>query len=285
MTDTIALDAGRYILSPVEFDVVWSRLQLGPAPVVLNLPSPGRTHTERRGIEAEGWAALRHRGLAGPSGPEPGLERLLRRLAGPSRRLELRAWWPGTLRVVAAAHGEEGVLARRCNDTVMVEPCTSLPAAVVGVLPPGTAGPGRAANMPTSEFVAALGRPSGAGLRADLVDHGVDPDEAGLAARMLDGIERRAQLVALIADGWGLPRRSTEALGILEGPRGRYLTTNCQADDGTDWTTLAPTDDRRLRNRVADLLTATAQAVRPQSRSPWRMSCRPDSVIEPDREG
>src|SRR5689334_3068139 len=48
-------------LSAVEFDVVWRGAGLGAPPTVLRLASPGRTHTARRHIEAEVWAALRER--------------------------------------------------------------------------------------------------------------------------------------------------------------------------------------------------------------------------------
>jgi hypothetical protein len=52
---------------------------------------------------------------------------------------------------------------------------------------------------------------------------------------------------------------------------------------------VAPVDDRRLRHRVAALLdTAPPDVVGRtgyQSRSPWRISCRPDSVIEPESDG
>ncbi|HEX4252165.1 MAG TPA: ESX secretion-associated protein EspG, partial [Pseudonocardia sp.] len=53
----------RRVLTAVEFDVLWEWLGLGATPVVLRLDSPGRTHTERRGIVATGWQGLRLRGL------------------------------------------------------------------------------------------------------------------------------------------------------------------------------------------------------------------------------
>ena len=62
------------VLSGVEFDVVWESLGLGPTPVVLNLPSPGRTHTERRHIVAGALSDLRCRGLAGPAGSGEGVD-------------------------------------------------------------------------------------------------------------------------------------------------------------------------------------------------------------------
>ena len=69
---------------------------------------------------------------------------------------------------------------------------------------------------------------------------------------MLHGVDGRAQVGVLAADPWGALRRSPDVLEILDGPRGRYLVT--RSADG--WTTVAPTDARRLRHRVAELLAA-----------------------------
>jgi len=263
------------VLTAVEFDVVWEALGLGPTPVVLQLASPGRTHTERRHIVAGAWKALQARGPMWRSD----VERLLRLLARPSACVELRAWGRAGVRAVAVARPDgTGVLARRRDGGVALEPCTSLPAAVVGLLPAATAGPGRAAVVPTAALEAAGARPSGAGLRTDLIDHGAAPDEAGPVARMLYGVDGRAQVRVLSVDAGGVLRRSPGVLEILDGPRGRYLLS--RGADG--WTTVAPTDARRLRHRVADLLAA---AMGCQSRSPCRMSWRPDSVIEPEMDG
>jgi hypothetical protein len=284
MSDTATVGTAR-VLSAVEFDVVWEALGLGATPAVLNLPSPGRTHTERRRIVAGVWAGLRERGLAGAHGPEPGLRHLLRLLASPAVRIEVRAWGPAPGRAAVAGHRDDGVLARCRGDTVELEPCTSLPVAVVGVLPAAPPGPGRTANVPTAALAAALRRPSAAGLRGDLIDRRVPPAEAGPVARMLHGIDGRAQIGVAAADSWGMLRRSSEGLGVLDGPRGRYVVVRSRADG--DWTTITPTDERRLRHRVSELLSRTVEAARPpdQSRSPWRMSWRPDSVIEPESEG
>ncbi|WP_219415673.1 ESX secretion-associated protein EspG, partial [Pseudonocardia nigra] len=245
--------AHRHVLTAVEFDVLWERLRLGPTPVVLRLESPGRTHTERRAIEAVGWQALRERGLAGPSGPDPELARLLHLLSRPVQQLELRAWWGRSVRAVAAGQPGTGALAVRQDATVTIEPCGSLPSALLGVLPPARPGPGRAATVPTDVLAAATAAPTG-GIRAALVARDVTPTEAGLLARMLRGVEGRAQIVALTADRWGVLRRAGGVLGVLDGPRGRYAMSRSVGEDGTEWTTVAPTDVRRLRHRVAELL-------------------------------
>jgi EspG family len=245
------------VLSAVEFDVVWRGLGLGAPPVVLQLPSPGRTHADRRRIEVEVWATLRARGL----GPCSDLTHLLGGLAAPSPRVEVRAWGASTTRaVVAASRSDGGVLARLRDATVVVEPCCSVAGAVTDLLTGGRPGPGRAASVPGAELDEALRRPSGAGLRADLVTLGVDPAEAGLLARMLHAVTGRAQITVAVPDRWGAVRRSGDLLEVLDGTTGRYLMTRTRGGDGTCWTTVAPVDDRRLRHRVVELLSPGRRA-------------------------
>jgi len=241
----------RIVLSAVEFDVVWRSLGLGAPPVVLLLPSPGRTHTERRRIEAQAWRALRERGL----GVDHGLAEFMRRLAAPSPRVEVRVWGASTRRAVLAG----GMLAWRRDDTVVLEPCDSATTAVIGVLGGGRPGPGRAASVPDADLTAALRRPSGAGLRADLVARGGDPTEAGLVGRMLHAVAERAQIAVVLTDRWGALRRSA-LLEVLDSPAGRYLLTRSHGGDGSCWATVAPVDDRRLRRRVDDLLSPGRRA-------------------------
>ena len=152
------------------------------------------------------------------------------------------------------------MVARRLDDTVVVEPCGSVAGAVTGLLAGGRPGPGRAASVPGAELVQALRRPSGTGLRADLVTLGVDPIEAGLVARMLHAVAGRAQIIVAVPDRWGVLRRCGDLLEVLDGPAGRYLLTRTRGGDGTRWTTVAPVDDRRLRHRVVELLSPGRRA-------------------------
>ena len=132
-----------HVLSAVEFDVVWEALGLGPTPVVLQLALP-RPHAHRA-------AAHRRRRVGGPARARadvagPTSSSCLRLLAGPSARVELRAWGRSTVRAVAAAGPDgAGVLARRRGDDVVLEPCTSPAVRRRRAPPPGRrrAGPGR----------------------------------------------------------------------------------------------------------------------------------------------
>ncbi|WP_433556749.1 ESX secretion-associated protein EspG [Pseudonocardia xinjiangensis] len=250
-------DAPRHVLTAVEFDVLWERLRLGPTPVVLRLESPGRTRAGRRELQAAGWQALRRRGLAGPSGPDPGLTRLLHLLARPAEQLELRGRWQHRVRAVAAGGPDACVLAVRQDATVTLGAHGSLPVALLRALPHVPPGPGRAATVPSAVLSTAA---PGLGLRTALLAGKVAPADAGLLARMVTGIDAGAQIVALSADRWGVLRRAGGVLAILDGPRGRYLMTRSAGEDGVEWTTVAPTDPRRLGHRVSELLTAARAA-------------------------
>lgn len=249
-------------LSAVEFDVVWRGAGLGAPPAVLRLASPGRTHTARRRIETEVRAALRERRPGWDAGADPGLERLLRLLAEPAIRVEVRAWGTASVRAALAGGPDDAVLAQRSGDAVVLTPCTSLAGAAVAVLGTARPGPGRAAVVAAVDLEEALRRTTGAGLRPHLVDRGVDPAEAGLVARMLDGIDRRAQISVLVPDRLGILRRADEPLEVLDGRRGRYLTTRCRGADGTAWTCVAPVDERRLHHRLSGWFDA-ARAISP----------------------
>jgi hypothetical protein len=115
--------------------------------------------------------------------------------------------------------------------------------------------------VPNDALSAALAAPADQ-RRAVLLTQHVPPDDAALLTRMLDGTESRAQLVALATDRWGVLRRSGGVLAVLDGPRGRYLLTRTTAEDAVDWATVAPTDGRRLRARLAELLTEAGTAAK-----------------------
>ncbi len=250
----------RNVLTTVEFDVLWECLGLGPIPVVLQLPSPGRTATYRRDMRAQGWQALRDRGLAGPSGADPELARQLRLLVQPSEQLELRGTWGHHVRALAVGRTGAGVLAVRQDATVTLESCGSLPAALLGVLPSTDPRPGRATTVPTMVISAGLAVPR-TGSRAALIARDRSVTEGTLLSRMLGAGRGRAQIAALVTDTSGVARRSGGVLGVLDGTSGRYLATRRLAEDGVEWTTVAPTDDRRLRHRVTELLDEARASV------------------------
>jgi hypothetical protein len=57
-------NTGSVVLSALEFDVIWENERLPERHVALDVPSPGKTHTERAALVKQTWAALEARGLA-----------------------------------------------------------------------------------------------------------------------------------------------------------------------------------------------------------------------------
>ena len=93
-------------------------------------------------------------------------------------------------------------------------------------------------------------------LVAALIDNRVPEPDARQLGRMLAAVERQAQIVALRRDRNGELRRVGGVLRVLDGPQGRYLLIRAPGWDGVDRTSVAPTDARRLRLRVSELLHA-----------------------------
>ncbi|HEX4361309.1 MAG TPA: ESX secretion-associated protein EspG [Pseudonocardia sp.] len=253
----------RRVLTAVEFDVLWEWLGLGATPVVLRLDSPGRTHSERRGIVATGWQGLRLRGLADLNGPDPELVRLMHLLAGPTHQVELRMRLDRELRVVASARPGSTALAVRQDATVTLTAASGPVGAALSSLPASRAGAGRSVTLPSADLEAATGEADPTGLADALVERGIDAEDAALVQAMLAGATGRGQLSVLASDQWGVLHRLRKVIGVLDTRHGRYLMQRDVAADGVEWTTLAPTDPTRLRYRLDALLAeAEARAVR-----------------------
>ena len=248
----------RRVLTAVEFDVLWEWVGLGATPVVLRLDSPGRTHSERRGIVATGWQGLRLRGLADLNGPDPELVRLMHLLAAPTHQVELRMRLDRELRVVASARPGSTALAVRQDGTVTLAASSGPVSAVLSSLPASRAGGGRSVTLPSADLEAATAEATDS-LAAALAERGVDAADAELVQAMLGGVTGRGQLSVLAADQWGVLHRLRKVIGVLDTRHGRYLMQRDVAADGVEWTTLAPTDLTRLRYRL-DALLADAEA-------------------------
>ncbi len=266
--DTFPAARPRHLLSEAEFDVLWDELRLGPTPVVLRLPSPGRTRAERARITAAGRNGLRRRGLADLAGPAPEPARLLGLLAAPRRQLELRAWFGRPVRALAAERGGDGALAVRRDGFVELR-VTGTPAhALCATLPDRPAGRGRAVSLPTDALAGILAVTEGTPAPDGVITGGpgaASTEDAAVVADLLRApggrVDGRAQVAAVVYDRWGSPHRPVSHVTVLDTPRGRYRLTRAVAGDGTDWSTLAPVDDRGLHALLLDLLAeATAPA-------------------------
>lgn len=248
-------------LSALELDVLREHLELDSFPLVLKVPSPGRTHTERAELVDSAWRALSARGLGEPMRVDPQLERMLRLLARPRREVDVRLWLRRSVRVLAAADQdlhEEAVLVVKDGDAFTLRPAapTGLPREAVSVLPSAGAGPGRSVTVRSEDLDAAA---EAAGdsveeLRAALGHRGVRAEDAEALVRMVGGITATGQFGAAARDRWGKRLRAAHVIGFLDGPHGRYVQLRRQSPSGDQWSTIAPVDGRRLIGHVEELL-------------------------------
>lgn len=247
-------------LSAVEFDVLVEHLDLSPVPLVLAVPSPGRTHSERNRIVADAWRALTDRGLADSTTPHPELAAQLRVLARPDREVDARLWLGRSVRALAASAtgGERAVLAVKDGDAITMHPAAAsgLPRQALSALPEAPAGPGRSVSVRSADLDAAAAESGNDvhGLTAALHTRGVRRDDAAAVTDMVRGARSHGQFGAAARDHLGNRVRAGHVVGVFDTDRGRYLQLRRSTPSGEEWSTLAPVDSRRLLAQVEELL-------------------------------
>ncbi|SFS40924.1 ESX secretion-associated protein EspG [Saccharopolyspora flava] len=249
----------RISLSALEFDVLTEHLGIDEVPLVLKVPSPGRTRTERAELVDSSWRALSRRGLVG-GGVDAELERMLRVIADPGREVDGRSWLGRSVRVLAAADrdGDEAVLAIKDGDFLSFSPASAagLPRAAISPLPELPAGPGRSVSVPSRDLddaAAEVGDQVEA-LPAALRRRGVRADDAGALAEMVAGAAAQGQFGAAARDRSGRRGRAERVVGFFDTALGRYVQTRTTSPSGEAWSTIAPVDTRRLIGLVEQLL-------------------------------
>ncbi|TDQ05242.1 ESX secretion-associated protein EspG [Labedaea rhizosphaerae] len=206
-----------FALSATEFDVVWRGLGYGLPPLILDVPSPGATYTERAVIEREVWDALGGRGLAdGPGQPRPAVAALFAVIAERKKAIELRV---GALRTVLAVGPRRAVLAQLDGDRMWFAtvPETGLAATIVEVLPAAPAGAGRSVTVDARALAAAEAASTPIARQKALQDSGVARGDARALAEMTDGATEVGQF-AVEVDG----RRGDRVVAFYRGTTGRY---------------------------------------------------------------
>jgi hypothetical protein len=253
-------------LSALEFDVLWEHLRLGSLPLVVKVPSPGKTHEERADLEARAWAGLEARGLGRPVEVDPDIEELLGVLAKPEREVDARAYVGRNVRVLAAAAGDTAAVAELSDGSVTLRraSATGLPAAALAVLPALAAGPGRSVTLRTADFEeAATAGGSREGFGNALLAGGLRGDDAEALAEMIKDVAHTGNFGAAARDRLGRRRRADRVVSFFDTEDGRYVQIRRPSDDGTLWTTISPADLRRLTHHVTELLDeTTAEAMR-----------------------
>ncbi|MER7013911.1 ESX secretion-associated protein EspG [Saccharopolyspora sp. NPDC000359] len=245
-------------LSALEFDVLVEHLELETMPLVLKVPSPGRTHTERAQLVDSAWRSLGERGLGRPTDVDPELERALRLLARPEREVDGRLWLERSVRVLAAADGEEAVLVVKDGDQLSLRSAAAsgLPREAISVLPPLPPGPGRSVSLRSGDLDAAAQEAGNnvEQLTSALQRRGTRADDAEALTAMIAGVGARGQFGAAARDRFGRRVRAGRVVGFFDTAHGRYAQLRRESPSGDLWSTIAPVDARRLTAHLEELL-------------------------------
>ncbi|GAB3464685.1 ESX secretion-associated protein EspG [Actinophytocola sediminis] len=248
-------------ISALEFDVLWEHHGLDAMPLVLRVPSPGRTDDERATLVEQVWSSLSARGLGGQVDLDPRLVRLLSLLCRPDREIDARLWVGSPLRVFAAATGDEAVLATLSASslTLRAADATGLPRFALSVLPPAPAGAGRSLTLPTADFEAAA-REGGdrKGFEAALLARGIRTSDARELAAMLGDVVHQGQFGSATRDRWRRRVRAPRVISFFDTADGRYLQLRRADPDAEPWTTISPADHRRMLQHLTALHTDPA---------------------------
>ncbi|WP_245614233.1 ESX secretion-associated protein EspG [Actinokineospora inagensis] len=257
-------------LSALEFDVLWEHLAPGTMPLVVKVPSPGKTYEERAQIEERVWADLDQRGLGRKVDVHPEVEHLFGLLARPDREVDGRTWVGRGVRLLACATGgdgqEEAALAVLSDDRITLSRTSpvGLAAAAIGVLPALPPGPGQSISLRTADFEAAAKGTDGTqkGFENALVSHGVRGPDANALADMIGDVIGTGNFGAAARDRLGRRVRADRVVSFFDTDRGRYVQVRRAAPDGALWTTISPADSRRLIHHVEEVLGEVVRAAK-----------------------
>lgn len=264
------MTAGTWELSPLGFDLLWTRCGLDGFPVVLQLASHGRTRAERDQLFVAERSALHASGAVRGSTVHPQLEAALRTVARPVETVDLcgrsgrRRW-----RVLAAADRERGVVVVREEQRVVLSTVAAdhLAAQVVATLPDVLPGAPAQLNAPSERLTSVLAA----------VRH---PCDAVPGLRELGCVSRDAQVLAEaftsvvgtatvgVARGHGTERqRHRRVVTVLDTGRGRYLSTESATRDGRAYTTVRAATAAEVLLAVDELRGSRAPGGNPMVRS------------------
>jgi hypothetical protein len=244
-------------LSALEFDVLWERLDPGAMPLVVKVPSPGRTDTERAAIENRVWADLHARGV---ERDDPAIAELFALLARPEREVDGRLWAGGEVRLLACAAGDSGALAVLTGQTLVLSRVSALglASAAVGALPSAPAGAGRSVTLRTADFEsAAQGDGTVRGFQGALLAHGIRGDDAEVLAEMIGDVVNTGNFGVAARNRAGRRVRGERVVSFFDTAAGRYVQVRRAGPDGELWTTISPADSRKLGHHVDELLRET----------------------------
>ncbi|HVK20277.1 MAG TPA: ESX secretion-associated protein EspG [Actinokineospora sp.] len=243
------------VLSTLEFDVLWAAERLPEKHVALDVPSPGKTHTERAKLVEAAFAGLAQRGLAESGRAVPELADWLSLLAHAPVAIDSWVWTDREIAALAVASGDQGLLAVVDRAEVWLIPAraTAIADAAVSIAGDLPAGPGRSVSLPTDVLMKAdNGDPQS--MITVLVEHGVSLSDAQTLGSMLSGMTTRGQLCAERAQRRQKRERARRVVAFHDTDAGRYLYLARPSSDGRSWSTITPADNARLAGCVRELL-------------------------------
>lgn len=236
--------AGRWEVSLLGFDMLWTRGGLGDFPVVLQLTSHGTTIAERAEMMRAELAALQRAGAVHDGSVDPQLREVMLTLAHPDIEVDLRGRAPDRdWRVMGAARAERGVLVVRERGRIRLTagPCSSAGARPGEHPGGGPAGPSAQLNVDAAALGAALQRAGGdePALGRELAALGVEPHSVRVLAREFTTIRVRAT-IGSARRVQAQRRRTPQVVGVLDCGRGRYVSSVSSGVGGRAFTTIRP---------------------------------------------
>jgi hypothetical protein len=252
------MTTGTIVLSKLEFDVLWESEKLPAKHEALTVPSPGRTHTERRKLVAEAFAGLEQRGLATRDRAVPELADLLIMLAHHQLAIDSWVWTDHRISSLAVIAGRAALLAAVDGPQVWLIPAreTSIAEAAVSISGDVVAGPGRSVSVPTDVVTAADAEARGdaRAFATALTNKGVSGQDAKMMAEMVREMNVRGQFCVTRMQRDQRMVRADRVVAFHDTPRGRYVHLAKPNNDGRMWSTVTPADSRRLATCVQELM-------------------------------
>lgn len=271
------------LLPPMVFDFLWERLGLGDHPYPIEVPSHGTTMDERRMLRGRTLAELATHGLMDGHGRvDPRVEQGLVLLATASLSVDLVQipdYQAPVVSALAASDGADAVLAVRDEQGVWLRPLypDALVSEVIGLLPAGRRGSERSITMSRDEALGvaparvpvpargaaesaepatpAFGFRRPARSRVPLAERTAGDPREDYARLLGQPRLRGGQLGATRRDEVGMKRRSP-VLAWFDTASGRYLSLSRSGPDGHEWVTVSPADDKTLRTRLVEMISA-----------------------------
>ncbi|GAA4619498.1 ESX secretion-associated protein EspG [Saccharopolyspora hordei] len=250
------------MLTALEFDVVCEAEKLTEhRHIVLDVPSPGVTYTERAELVQQAWASLRAKRLAESARDRLDVDfaDLVGLLDRPQRSVDVRIWADRSIRALASANGSAGLLTIVDGDVVEMTPVrggalAEAAVSVAGDVPPGT---GRAVSLPNDILRQAsdhAGPNDPLAFTDELRALGIPADDAADVAHMANGMGVRGQFGAEGNRSRGRPQRADRVVAFHDTDQGRYLHVVRPSGDGRRWSTIAPADNARIAEYTRELL-------------------------------